>query len=92
MYWDRLREAVAEVETSGDNLMIDQATFLLGMFKDDYAIDSLLRNCPKMLALLPEMKAEPNKFRRLLSCSDWMNREDALGRVADLLRKAFQNA
>ena len=85
----RIQQAIHRIEHSGDNFMIDQATWLLGFWKDDLPIEQWLTECPNMLALLPEMKAEPRRPMRLLMFMDWIDRDDDLGELANCMRKNY---
>lgn len=86
---DRIEQAIHRIEHSGDNFLIDQATWLLGFWKDDLPIEQWLAECPNMLRLLPEMKVEPRRPMRMLMLAGWIDREDDLGELANCLRKRY---
>lgn len=85
-HMDKLAETLREIEANGEPLLLDQATYLLGMYKEDYAVEDILREqgCTAMLKLLPEMEPA-NHFQRSLAAGNWQNREDMLGRLATRL-------
>lgn len=89
-YLHNIREGILSVEQSGNNFLIDQTVWLLGMWADELPVKAWLIDCPKMSALLPEMRAEPNRFKRMLSLTNYIDRDDGLGLIADSLRKHFQ--
>lgn len=84
---DNVREVIRRIEASGDAFLIDQAAFLLGLFKESGWVAEFTEGCPRITALLPEMGAEPNRFYRLLACADWMDADNDLGYLADQIRK-----
>ncbi|MCC6980114.1 MAG: hypothetical protein IT343_17480 [Candidatus Melainabacteria bacterium] len=85
MIRETLIEALKEVENSGKMLQIDQVAWLIGSFPGD-DLRLLCQDCPKIQALLPEMERR-NEFQALLLVADYMEREDKVGRVADLIRR-----
>lgn len=85
----RVEQAIHRIEHSGDNFLIDQATWLLGFWKDELPVEQWLVECPNMLALLPEMEAEPNRAKRLFMFSKWIDRDDDVGEIANCLRKHY---
>lgn len=86
-YVERIQQAIHRIEHSGNDFLIDQAVWVLGFWKDVYPLDKWFKECPNMAALLPEMKEEPSRAKRLLLLMQWRDREDDLGEIADCIVK-----
>ena len=87
-HFDNVKTALKSIEASGDSLHIDQAAFVLGMFgPNTYWVANVVQDCPRIAALLPEMKECPSPPRRMLQIGQWMDRDDDVGYLADQLRK-----
>jgi hypothetical protein len=85
---DNVKTALKSIEASGNALYIDQAAFVLGMFgPDTYWVDGVVKDCPRIAALLPEMKECSSPPLRMLQIGQWMDRDDDVGYLADQLRK-----
>jgi len=85
MIRETLIEALKDVDANGTALEIDQVAWLIGNFPGD-DLRSLCQGCPKIEALLPEMQ-RISEFQALITIADYMNREDKVGRAADLIRR-----
>lgn len=88
-YWDRVQKHVQNIEASGDLILMDKAAFILGSGSEfiGYYMDHITKDCPKIQVLVNEM--DPIKIRPMygLFLSEFMDREDDLGYMADTIRK-----
>lgn len=85
MIRETLIEALKDVDANGTGMEIDQVAWLIGNFPGD-DLRSLCQGCPKIEALLPEME-RISEFEALILIADYMNKENKVGRVADLIRR-----
>lgn len=85
---DNVKTALKSIEASGNALHIDQAAFVIGMFgpNTEWVVNAV-QDCPRIAALLPEMKECPSAPMRMLTISQWMDRDDDVGYLADQIRK-----
>ena len=97
---NRLKEALAAVEQSGDAMTIDEVAFIIAkqpfrhLFLEDRYGDNPVKELPKLKALIKEMVEvdgidEMPRPQATLLLAGYRNREDQLGAVADLLIRRF---
>lgn len=87
-YRERMVEAFKEAEAAG-GMVQDQVAFMVGLLpeemKDKYTnVGEALKECPQIVALATETKPRVRAFA-LLQISSWRDRDDIVGRCADLL-------
>jgi hypothetical protein len=80
-----LQETLEEAEKNAGNFELDQIAWIIGNFPDNELNKPLLaENKPRLAALLEEM-SPTSRTEALLTASSYRNREDLVGRVADLI-------
>lgn len=84
---ERLMEALREAESSAGNLEVDEIAFLFGSFPESHWIRGYVSELPRIKALLPEMMPCGSEILALLQVAGFMNRDDIVGRIEDLIRK-----
>lgn len=89
----RLIDALKEADTNGSNMDVDQIAWLIGSFPGHTGerLKSLCEDCPRIKKLLPEMTAERSDTLALLRVSNYMNDEDTVGNIADLIRRVVRS-
>ncbi|MDZ4837877.1 MAG: hypothetical protein SGJ27_29180 [Candidatus Melainabacteria bacterium] len=87
---DRLKIHLAHAEQTASELNIDQIAFLIGSFPLDHSVRTVATDCPRISALLPEMQPCATETLAMMRVSQWMNREDIVGEVADYMRRAIR--
>ena len=85
---EKLKASLKEAEASATNLEIDEIAFLIGCFPKNYWLRQHIADCPRITALLPEMKPCGSEHQALLQVAHCINREDVVGTVAERIRKA----
>lgn len=80
-----LIDALKDIDATGTGMEIDQVAWLIGNFPGD-DLRMLCQGCPKIEALLPEMERE-TEFKALITVGTYMEREDKVGRIADIIRR-----
>lgn len=89
MIQERLKQALKDADTTGSNMDVDQIAWLIGAFPgySGERLKALCQDCPRIEKLLPEMTAQPSDTQALLMVGNYMNDEDTVGNVADLIRR-----
>ena len=89
MIEERLKQALKDADTNGSNMDVDQIAWLIGSFPgySGERLKALCEGCPRIEKLRPEMTAKPSDAQALLLVSNYMNNEDTVGGVADLIRR-----
>jgi nicotinic acid mononucleotide adenylyltransferase len=88
--YDQLKAHVAHAENTANNLEIDQIAFLIGGFPPHHRVRTVVADCPRIAALLPEIEPCPSELFALMRASDFMHREDIVGKVADCIRRVVR--
>lgn len=89
MIEERLKQALKDADTNGSAMDVDQIAWLIGSFPGytGERLKALCEGCPRIEKLLAEMTAQPSDTQALLLVSHYMNHEDKVGTVADLVRR-----
>jgi hypothetical protein len=92
MIEERLKQALKDADTNGGALDVDQIAWLIGAFPGytGERLKRLCEGCPRIEKLLPEMTPQPSDTQALLRVSHYMNDEDTVGNVADLIRRLIR--
>lgn len=90
----RIQETLIEIEKAGDFMEIDETAWLIGSIPlSSYAHELMCgkggEKAPKIFNLLPEMVQCSRMPEAMLRLSSYRNKESKLGRVADLLIRAY---
>ena len=85
----RLQEALKDADVSDNIFEIDEIAWLIGSFPGHTgeSLRALCEECPKIKELLPEMTACRTDAEAQLRIAGYMNKENMVGKVADLIRK-----
>ncbi len=88
----KLQDALKDADVSDKILEIDQIAWLIGSFpgSNGERLRALCEECPKIKELLPEMTACRTDAEALLRIAGYMNKENMVGKVADLIRKMLR--
>lgn len=89
MIQERLKQVLKDADTNGSGMDVDQIAWLIGSFPgyNGERLKALCEGCPRIEKLLPEINAQPSEAQALLRISNYMNNEDTVGNVADLIRR-----
>ncbi len=88
MVEERLKQALKDADANAGNMEVDQIAWLIGNFPGP-RLRTLCEGCPRIEALLPEM-TPTSETQALLTISSYMNREDTVGNIADLIRRVVR--
>jgi hypothetical protein len=88
----KLQDALKDADVSDNILEIDQIAWLIGSFPGDTGkrLRAVCEDCPNIKELLPEMTACPTDADALLRIAGYMDKENMVGKVADLIRKMLR--
>jgi hypothetical protein len=88
---ERLKEALATAEATAGEIEIDEIAFVIGSFPQGHWLREQVNACPRIKELLPEMEPCGSETKALLFVANYMHRDDIVGVVSDLIRKAVRH-